>query len=66
MKRREPPEPAGGYLLNGMVYPTEAEYLAAKAKRDERRQRWMEALNDHHSAADSGPRLFQVRAHRDS
>lgn len=39
MKRREPPAPASGYLLDGKTYPTEAEYLAAKAKRDERRQR---------------------------
>lgn len=61
MKRREPPAPAGGYLFDGKVYATEAEYLVAREKRQARRQRLLDLIG-----AGSGPRLFQVRAHRDS
>ncbi|OBJ95133.1 hypothetical protein A5746_01895 [Mycolicibacterium conceptionense] len=61
MKRREPAEPAGGYLLNGKLYATEAEYLVAREKQHARRQRLLALIG-----AESGPRLFQVRAHRDS
>lgn len=35
---------------NGL--PDRGQYLAAKAKRDERRQRWMAALHDDHDSAD--------------
>lgn len=44
MKRREPPTPAGGYLFNGRAYPTEAEYLAAREKWQERRDRLLAAV----------------------
>jgi hypothetical protein len=33
-----------GWLLNGRRYESEAEYLEALRKRDERRARWMAAL----------------------
>jgi hypothetical protein len=46
MKRREPPASQGGYLFNGDVYATEAEYLAAKADRDERRRRLLSLVDD--------------------
>lgn len=45
MKRREPAEQASGYLFNGKVYPTEAEYLAAREKSQERRQRLLAAID---------------------
>lgn len=51
----------GGYLLNGKLYATEAEYLVAREKQHARRQRLLALIG-----AESGPRLFQVRAHRDS
>ena len=43
MKRR-PEVPADGWLLNGRRYESEAAYLEALAARDERRARWMAAL----------------------
>lgn len=49
MKRREPPERASGYLFNGKVYPTEAEYLAAKAKWQERRRRLEALVRERHA-----------------
>jgi hypothetical protein len=39
--RRIPNDPAGGWLLNGVWYDTEGEYLAALRRRDERRRRVM-------------------------
>jgi hypothetical protein len=43
--RRRPEEPAApGWLLNGRRYESEAAYLEALAARDERRARWMAAL----------------------
>ncbi|MCX8556031.1 hypothetical protein OS121_13150 [Mycolicibacterium mucogenicum] len=45
MRKREQPQ-GSGYLFNGKVYPTEAEYLAAVEKRDERRRRIIAAMNE--------------------
>jgi hypothetical protein len=44
MRRRPAEMPASGWLLNGRRYESEAEYLEALRKRDERRARWMAAL----------------------
>jgi len=53
MKRREPPEPVGGYLFNGKVYLTEAEYLAAQEKYRERRARLLAAVCGDQDALDA-------------
>ena len=45
MKRREPPA-ASGYLFNGRTYPTEAEYLAARKKWQDRRQHLLAVVSD--------------------
>jgi hypothetical protein len=42
--RRRPEMPASEWLLNGRRYGSEAEYLEALRKWDERRARWMAAL----------------------